>query len=184
MSRIGKLPIPVPEGVSIDITERVITVRGPKGELHQAILPGFAVEQAADNALTIVIKRQTVNTAKYYGLLRTLVANMVTGVSAGFEKQLEIRGVGFRASMQGANLVLNLGFSHPITVAPPEGIVLAVANNTQLTVSGYDKQKVGAVAAQIRALKKPEPYKGKGIIYAGEHVRRKAGKAAAKGATA
>jgi len=181
MSRIGKLPIALPEGVTIEMTDQLITVKGPKGELKQPILPGFAIEQD-DGMLTIVIKRENVNTAKYFGLLRTLVANMVTGVTAGFEKQLEIRGVGFRAAMQGSNLVLNLGFSHPITITPPEGITLAVANNTQLTVTGYDKQKVGAVAAQIRALKKPEPYKGKGIIYAGEHVRRKAGKAAAKGA--
>lgn len=181
MSRIGKLPIQIPESVTVEITERRINVRGPKGELSERLLPGFAVAQTGSE-LSVSPSRDTETTRRNYGLMRTLLYNMVVGVSEGFEKQLEIRGVGYRGQMQGDNLVLNLGFSHPVTVTPPPGVSIAVANNTQITVSGFNKQQVGMVAANIRALKKPEPYKGKGIKYAGEHIRRKAGKATAKGA--
>lgn len=181
MSRIGKQPITVPAGVSVEISAKSITVKGAKGELSQPVFKGFTIEQTDDQLIVKPAKEQDAG-GKFYGLLRTLLNNMIVGVSEGFNKELEIQGVGYRASMQGTNLVLNLGFSHPITITPPTGVELNVTNNTKITVSGYDKQKVGLIAAEIRALKKPEPYKGKGIRYVGEHVRRKAGKTAAKGA--
>lgn len=181
MSRIGKLPIEIPESVMVKINNHLVIIRGPQGELEQRILPGFHVTQT-DNQLIVTPQHKTPETQRFYGLLRTLLNNMVIGVSRGFAKELEIKGVGYRAQMQGRDLVLRLGFSHPIAVTPPEGVLITVANNTRITVAGYDKQKVGAVAANIRALKKPEPYKGKGIKYIDERIRRKAGKTAAKGA--
>ena len=181
MSRIGRQPIQIPDGVTLEVHNQVVTVKGSKGELTTKIIEGFNVEQK-DGVVTVVPQNLTEANRKFYGLSRSLIANMIEGVSKGFEKQLEIQGVGYRAQMEGANLVLALGFSHKITVTPPEGITITVENNTKITVSGYDKQQVGMTAANIRALKKPEPYKGKGIRYIDEHVRRKAGKTAAKGA--
>ncbi len=181
MSRIGKLPITIPAGVTVEITSKSVTVKGSKGELSQPVFDGFTIEQT-DDQLTVKPVREEDAGGKFYGLLRTLLSNMIVGVSEGFTKELEIQGVGYRAAMKGTNLELNLGFSHPVNITPPPGVELSVANNTRITVAGYDKQKVGLIAAEIRALKKPEPYKGKGIRYLGEHVRRKAGKTAAKGA--
>lgn len=178
MSRIGKLPIELPEGVTATIDGRKIVVTGPKGELTQKLMPGFELEQK-ENRLELTIVGETGGQGQYYGLMRTLLANMVMGVSTGFSKVLEVNGVGFRVALQGQNLVLNLGFSHPIEYTVPEEINLSV-DQTTITISGIDKQKVGEVAAEIRSFRKPEPYKGKGIKYQGEVIRRKAGKAAAK----
>jgi large subunit ribosomal protein L6 len=181
MSRIGKLPVQIPEGVTVTLDAKKVSAKGPKGELSVKILPGFEVTQQ-DNQLQVVQKIENPDTQKQFGLLRTLIFNMIAGVSEGFSKELEVKGVGFKAQMKGTTLVMSLGFSHPIEFNPPEGVDLAVNQNT-ITVSGYDKHMVGEAAAEIRAFKKPEPYKGKGIRYVGEHVRRKAGKAAAaKGA--
>jgi large subunit ribosomal protein L6 len=178
MSRIGKLPVEIPEGVTVTIDGRNINVTGPKGELNQKLMPGFELEQK-ENRLELSVTGDKNALGKYYGLMRTLLANMVIGVSEGFSKVLEVNGVGFRVSLQGQKLVLNLGFSHPIEYTAPDGIQLNVEQTT-ITVSGIDKQKVGEVAAEIRSYKKPEPYKGKGIKYQDEVIRRKAGKAAAK----
>lgn len=180
MSRIGKQPINVPAGVEVTITDEQVVVKGAKGELTQKRLPGLKVEQVDSQ---IVVSKQLENdeTQRFFGLQRTLINNMVVGVSEGFSKVLEINGVGYRGTMEGKNLNLSLGFSHKVLYTPPEGVELKVEGNT-ITVSGYDKQRVGEAAAKIRSYRKPEPYKGKGIKYAGEHVRRKAGKTAAKGA--
>lgn len=182
MSRIGKQPIELPENVTVVIDGLSVNVTGPKGELKHKLMPGFVLEQKETRLeLSIADKDKEAQLSQYYGLMRTLVANMVVGVSEGFSKVLEVNGVGFRVNLQGQKLELNLGFSHPILYTAPEGIELAVdQNQNTITVSGIDKQLVGEVAAQIRSFKKPEPYKGKGIKYQGEHIRRKAGKAAAK----
>ena len=176
MSRIGRLPIPVPATVDVSIVGRQITVNGPKGTLTRALHPNMKVTQVDS---TLVVERPT--EAKYHkqlhGLTRTLVANMVTGVTAGYRKPLEITGVGYRAAKVGDKLQLNLGYSHPIEIAPPAGISFDVENPTHLAVSGIDKELVGQIAAQVRAARKPEPYKGKGVHYLGEKIRRKAGKA-------
>ncbi len=183
MSRIGKLPIQIPEGVQVAIDAKSVEVTGPKGSLKTPVLKGFEIANT-DGQLVVTLKADTPDTQKQYGLMRTLLANMILGVSEGYKKELEVKGVGFRVQMKGTTLVMNLGFSHPIEYNPPEGVEISVNQNT-ITVAGFDKQAVGESAAQIRAFKKPEPYKGKGIRYVGEHVRRKAGKAAAaKGATA
>lgn len=182
MSRVGKQPIELPQGVSVVIDGRQVDVKGPKGELSQTLMPGFMIEQKETRLeLSIVDSTKEDELSGYYGLMRTLVANMVAGVSEGFSKILEVNGVGYRVGLQGQKLELNLGFSHPINYTAPEGIELIVdqSQNT-ITISGIDKQMVGEVAAQIRSFRKPEPYKGKGIKYQGEHIRRKAGKAAAK----
>jgi large subunit ribosomal protein L6 len=174
MSRVGKQPIKLPSGVTITVDEQVIKVDGPKGSLTQAQLPGIKIEVKNGEA---VVSRQSEEwefKAKH-GLMRTLVANMVKGVSEGFSKKLEINGVGFRVAMAGAGLKFNLGYSHDINYALPQGIQANVEQNT-IVVSGIDKQQVGQVAAEIRALRKPEPYKGKGIKYAGERILRKSGK--------
>ncbi|MGB3508386.1 MAG: 50S ribosomal protein L6 [Microcoleaceae cyanobacterium] len=179
MSRIGKLPIDVPNKVTITIEGQKVAVKGPKGELSRVIPPEIAVEQ---QEATIVVKPRN-NSRKarqLYGLCRTLVANMVEGVSKGYEKRLEIQGVGYRAQVQGKNLVLNVGYSKPVEMPAPEGIQVAVENNTNVVVSGINKELVGNTAAKIRAVRPPEVYKGKGIRYAGEMVRRKAGKAGKK----
>lgn len=175
MSRIGKKPIDLPAGVEISITGRKVTTKGPKGELF-LMLPGTVEPKVDGQILTIQKVKTSAQAAADYGLYRQLLSNMVTGVSSGFTKQLEIVGVGYRVAQQGSGLLFNLGYSHPIEVAPPAGITLAVQKST-VTVSGIDKAQVGQVAANIRSLRKPEPYKGKGVRYAGEHVRRKAGKA-------
>lgn len=180
MSRIGKQPVKILEGVKVEISPKLILVTGPKGSLEQKIFPGFKVFEKENQ---IVIEKNSNSTLanQQYGLIRSLVNNMVIGVSQGFSKTLEINGVGFKASMEGKNLSLSLGFSHKITYNPPEGIEIKVEGNT-ITISGYDKQVVGEVAAQIRSYRKPEPYKGKGIRYQGEHVRRKVGKTGVKAA--
>jgi large subunit ribosomal protein L6 len=157
----------------------MIVVTGSKGSLSQPLLPGFKIEQQ-DGLVTVVREVENSDTQKQFGLLRTLIANMVIGVSTGFEKTLEINGVGYRAAAEGRGVSLSLGYSHKISYLPPEGVELKVEGN-KIIVSGYDKQLVGEAAAKIRSYRKPEPYKGKGIKYAGEHIRRKAGKTAAKG---
>ena len=179
MSRIGRQPIIIPEGVEVTIADNTVTVKGSKGELNCKVLKGLEV---AKNENQIVVTQKIVNpdTQKQFGLQRTIINNMVVGVSEGFKKELEINGVGFRAQMKGTTLEMSLGFSHPVEFKAPDGVEIAVNQNI-ITITGYDKQKVGATAANIRMLKKPEPYKGKGIKYVGEHIRRKAGKAAAKG---
>jgi large subunit ribosomal protein L6 len=179
MSRIGKRPITIPSKVTVTINGSHVAVKGPKGELARVLPSAVTVEQEGD---TILVKRHDESrlSRQLHGLSRTLVANMVDGVSQGFQKRLEIQGVGYRAQVQGRNLVLSLGYSHPVQIEPPEGIQLAVENNTNVIVSGFDKELVGNVAAQIRDKRPPEPYKGKGVRYAGEAVRRKAGKAGKK----
>jgi large subunit ribosomal protein L6 len=174
MSRIGKQPIPVPSGVTITVDDDFIQVNGPKGSLKQFTLPGLTITQEANQVLVTRVNDEATNRARH-GLMRSLLANMVTGVSQGFEKKLEINGVGYRVQAQGSDLKFNLGFSHDVVYKVPAGVNVAVEQNN-LTVSGIDKQQVGQVAAEIRSLKKPEPYKGKGIKYADERILRKSGK--------
>lgn len=179
MSRIGKLPIPIPDKVNVTIKGQTVTVKGPKGELSRELTPEVAVEQA-DNVISVTRRNESRVARQRHGLSRTLVANMVEGVSQGFEKKLQIQGVGYRAQVQGRNLILNVGYSNPVTIEPPEGVQVAVESNTNVTVSGINKEVVGNTAARIRAVRPPEPYKGKGIRYADEYVRRKVGKAGKK----
>ena len=176
MSRIGRLPIQVPPSVDVSIVGRDITVKGPKGTLARALHPDMTV---AMEGSTLVVTRpsEAKHHKQLHGLTRTLVANMVIGVTDGYRKSLEITGVGYRATKVGDKLQLNLGYSHPIEIAPPAGITFDVENPTHLAVSGINKELVGQVAAQVRATRKPEPYKGKGVHYLGEVIRRKAGKA-------
>lgn len=174
MSRVGKLPIKLPSGVTITVDDNEITVAGSKGTLKQFTMPGITVAQDGDQVLVTRVDDEAIHRAKH-GLMRALVQNMVTGVSTGFSKKLEIQGVGFRVAMQGNQLKMNLGFSHDVLYPIPEGITITV-EGLFITVSGISKQQVGQVAAEIRALKKPEPYKGKGIRYEGEHIIRKSGK--------
>ena len=174
MSRIGKAPIAIPSGVSVTIADDAITVSGSKGTLSQFTMPGIKVSQEDSNLLVTRETNEAVHRSKH-GLMRTLVSNMVTGVSQGFSKKLEINGVGYRVALAGNALKFNLGFSHEIVYDLPQGITATVEQNT-ITISGIDKQQVGQVAAEIRALKKPEPYKGKGIKYADERILRKSGK--------
>jgi large subunit ribosomal protein L6 len=177
VSRIGKQPIAVPDGVEIDVKPGVVSVKGPKGELSQAVSPDMKVEQSNG---TLTVKRPTDRGEHraLHGLTRSLIANMVEGVTDGFEKRLEIQGVGYRARLQGKALELSVGYSHPVSVTAPEGIEFEVPTPTQVIVRGIDKQLVGEIAARIRRSRPPEPYKGKGVRYAGEHVRRKVGKRA------
>lgn len=179
MSRIGRAPITVPTGVSINRQDRHLTITGSKGELQLDLMPGIELSQDGDT-VTIAKATESPETQKSYGLMRTLINNSVIGVSTGYERKLEINGVGFRASVAGNTINLNLGFSHPVAFKLPEGITAKVEKNV-VTISGHDKQAVGQVAANLRALKKPEPYKGKGIKYVEERIRRKAGKTATKG---
>ena len=175
MSRIGKLPVAIPSGVTITVDSEVITVKGPKGELTVPHLSDVTV--AEEDGKMIVTRKDDERIAKaQHGLQRSLLNNAVEGVTKGFEKKLEVSGVGFRVAMSGADLEMQLGFSHPVKYKAPEGVQIAT-NKMEITVSGIDKQQVGQAAAEIRALKKPEPYKGKGIKYAGEQILRKAGKA-------
>jgi large subunit ribosomal protein L6 len=176
MSRIGRLPITIPAGVDVTIDGRLVTVKGPKGELSRELHPDIAVSREDG---TIIVTRPTEQKVhkQLHGLTRTLVNNMVVGVTDGYRKGLEITGVGYRATKNGEKLQLNLGYSHPIEIDPPKGISFEVENPTRLAVVGIDKELVGQVAAQVRATRKPEPYKGKGVRYAGEYIRRKAGKA-------
>jgi len=178
VSRIGRMPIPIPPGVTVDIGEgNRVTVRGPKGELTRTFSPEMIIK-VEDQQILVARPSDQRHHRALHGLTRALLANMVTGVSEGYRKELQIVGVGYRAVQQGEKLILSLGFSHPVEVEPPEGITFTVARDGRsFTVEGIDKELVGKVAAEIRALRKPEPYKGKGIRYAGEEVRRKAGKA-------
>ncbi len=177
MSRIGRQPISVPSGVEVSIAGQEVTVKGPKGTLSHTVADPIRIERADDGTLTVTRPDDDRRSRSLHGLSRTLVANMVTGVTQGYTKSLEIVGVGYRVAAKGEALEFALGFSHPVLVEPPEGISFAVETPTKFSVSGIDKQQVGEVAANIRKLRKPEPYKGKGIRYAGEAVRRKVGKA-------
>jgi large subunit ribosomal protein L6 len=176
MSRIGRLPIAVPSTVDVTIEGRQVTVKGPKGTLSRQLHPDISVRRDEDN---LVVTRPTEQKThkQLHGLTRTLVNNMVVGVTDGYRKGLEITGVGYRAALNGGKLTLNLGYSHPVEIDPPEGITFELENPTRLAVVGIDKELVGQIAAKVRSTRKPEPYKGKGVRYAGEHVRRKAGKA-------
>lgn len=178
MSRIGKLPVPVPDGVEVRIDGAHVTVKGPRGVLDRSFDPDMEITQS-EGAVSVKRASDEARHRALHGLTRSLIANMVTGVSRGYEKRLEIHGVGYRAEQKGGNVVFSVGYSHTVTVEPPEGITLSVESPTLVGVSGNDKEKVGQMAAEIRAIRPPEPYKGKGIRYAGEHVRRKAGKATA-----
>ncbi len=179
MSRIGKKPIEVPAGVTIKIEAGNITVNGPKGSLSQAI-PGEIKVKQEDNQLIAERPNDSKHNRAFHGLTRALLNNMVQGVTTGFERRLELVGVGYRAQLQGKKLVINIGFSHPVEIDPPTGIEFEVPSATRITVRGIDKQLVGNTAAHIRAVRKPEPYKGKGIKYENEVIRRKAGKAGAR----
>jgi large subunit ribosomal protein L6 len=174
MSRIGKLPIPVPSGVTITVDPDLITVAGSKGTLSQFTMPGITVAQSDNEILVTRVNDEPQNRAKH-GLMRALINNMVVGVTKGFEKKLEINGVGYRVNLAGSGLKMNLGFSHEVNYALPQGVTAKV-EGMSITVNGISKQQVGQVAAEIRALKKPEPYKGKGIKYADERIIRKSGK--------
>jgi large subunit ribosomal protein L6 len=176
MSRIGRLPIAVPSSVDVTIDGPQVTVKGPKGTLSRRLHPDMTVSREDTN---LVVSRPTEQKThkQLHGLTRTLVNNMVVGVTDGYRKGLEITGVGYRATLNGRKLTLNLGYSHPIEIEPPEGISFEVENPTRLAVIGIDKELVGQMAARIRSTRKPEPYKGKGVRYAGEQIRRKAGKA-------
>lgn len=176
MSRIGKLPITVPTGVKVDIDGQRVTVQGPKGSLEHTIAEPITISQT-DGELIVARPNDERMSKALHGLSRTLVANMITGVTEGYTKTLEVSGTGYRVQLKGAGLELQLGFSHPVQVDAPEGIKFAVENPTRFSVEGIDKQKVGEVAANIRKLRKPDPYKAKGVRYQGEQIRRKAGKA-------
>ncbi|MEP0915865.1 50S ribosomal protein L6 [Leptolyngbya sp. DQ-M1] len=180
MSRIGKRPITLPAKVTVAINGQEVVVKGPKGELSRVLPAGVTIETEGD---TVTVNR--VNDSRMarerHGLCRTLVANMVEGVANGFQRRLEIQGVGYRAAVQGKNLNLSMGYSHPVLIEPPDGIQFQVENNTNVIVTGIDKEIVGNTAAKVRAVRPPEPYKGKGIRYQGEAVRRKVGKTGGKG---
>ena len=177
MSRIGRKPIPVPEAVTVEVAPGRVSVKGPKGELDQSLSSDMKVEQS-DGVVTVERPTDRGEHRALHGLTRSLIANMVEGVTEGFEKRLEIQGVGYRAQLKGKNLELALGYSHPVPVEAPEGIEFEVPQPTEIVVRGIDKQLVGQVAADIRKRRPPEPYKGKGIRYRGEHVARKVGKRA------
>jgi large subunit ribosomal protein L6 len=177
MSRIGKRPIEIPDGVEIDVKPGLVSVKGPRGELSQAVSSDMKVTQS-NGTLTVERPTDRGEHRALHGLTRSLIANMVEGVTNGFEKRLEIQGVGYRARLQGRTIELSVGYSQPVSVTAPEGIEFEVPVPTQVIVRGIDKQLVGEIAARIRRTRPPEPYKGKGIRYAGEHVRRKVGKRA------
>jgi large subunit ribosomal protein L6 len=177
MSRVGQAPIVIPEGVSVSVTEGKIHINGPRGELHRTLPEEIAVEQN-DAELLVTRTKESRDARALHGLLRSLIANMIIGVTQGYEKALEIQGVGYRAQKQGNDLELAVGFSHSVKKPAPAGIEFDVPTPTRIVVKGIDKELVGQTAAEIRAVRKPEPYKGKGIRYEGEYVRRKAGKAA------
>ena len=177
MSRIGRLPIPVPSGVDVQIEGRAVTVKGPKGTLTHTVAEPIEVKREDDGTLLVERPNDERQNRALHGLSRTLVANMVIGVTDGYSKTLEIVGTGYRVQAKGSDLEFALGFSHPVVVPAPDGITFNVEAPTRFTVSGVDKQKVGEVSANIRKLRKPDPYKGKGVRYQGEQIRRKAGKA-------
>jgi len=178
MSRIGKWPVPIPQGVTVNINKNNVTVKGPKGELSKDFPPEITLKQEDGHIVATRNSDHRTHRAKH-GLTRALLNNMVVGVSNGFSRQLQIEGVGYRAALEGKNLVLNVGYSHPVVFEPPEGISFEVTDRAgrELVVSGADKEIVGEIAARIRRVRPPEPYKGKGIRYVGEQIRRKAGKA-------
>jgi large subunit ribosomal protein L6 len=175
MSRIGKKPVALPKGVTANVAGQTVKVKGPKGELQVTLPVEVAVEAGADS-ISVTPRKEMERAAAMWGLSRTMVNNLVVGVTEGFQQKLEIQGVGYRAAVQGKNLNLQLGFSHDVAYPIPAGITITAEKPTQLTVAGIDKQLVGQVAAEIRAYRKPEPYKGKGVRYADEYVRRKEGK--------
>ena len=177
MSRIGKMPIAVPSGVEVSLEGQQVSVKGPKGTLSHRVAEPITVERAESGELSVNRPDDERESKSLHGLTRTLINNMVVGVTDGYRKGLEITGVGYRATLNGKKLTLNLGYSHPIEIDPPEGISFEVENPTRLAVLGIDKELVGQIAAQVRSTRKPEPYKGKGVRYAGEKIRRKAGKA-------
>ena len=177
MSRIGRIPVTVPSGVDVTIDGSLVTVKGPKGTLSHAVASPISVSRSESGDVVVTRPDDERHSRSLHGLTRTLIDNMVIGVTQGYEKKLEIVGTGYRVTAKGSSLEFALGYSHPITVAPPEGIVFTVESPTHFSVSGIDKQQVGETAANIRKLRKPEPYKGKGVRYAGEQVRRKVGKA-------
>jgi large subunit ribosomal protein L6 len=176
MSRIGRTPVTIPAGVDVAVSGRHVTVRGPRGELSMDVTPPIEVAQA-DGTITVTRPNDEGEIRALHGLSRSLIANMVTGVTEGYRKTLEIVGVGYRVQARGKDLEFSLGFSHPVPVTAPEGITLRVESPTRFVVEGIDKQQVGEVAANIRKLRKPDPYKGKGVRYQGEQIRRKVGKA-------
>ena len=175
MSRIGKMPVAIPAGVTVTIAEALVTVKGPKAQMTHPILPTTTV---VVEGAEVRVSSEKITRNPMFGTMRAKIQNMVTGVTTGFSKTLEIVGTGYRAQMDGKKLVLQLGFSHPVEFNPPEGIAIKVESPTRLTISGHDKALVGQVAADIRGFRPPEPYKGKGVKYEGEYIRRKAGKAA------
>jgi large subunit ribosomal protein L6 len=177
MSRIGRKPIEIPAGVSVSLSPGRVMINGPLGELSQDVPKRMKVEQA-DGAIVVTRPSERGDDRALHGLTRTLVANMVEGVTKGFQKRLEIQGVGYRAALRGQSLELSVGFSHPVVVEPPAGITFEVPSATEVIVKGIDKQQVGQTAAEVRAVRPPEPYKGKGVRYEGEYVRRKVGKRA------
>ncbi|GLZ39953.1 50S ribosomal protein L6 [Actinokineospora sp. NBRC 105648] len=176
MSRIGRLPIPVPAGVDVTIEGQQVSVKGPKGTLALTVAEPIVVARAEDGTLEVTRPNDERQNRALHGLTRSLVNNVVVGVTAGYEKKMEIHGVGYRVVAKGSDLEFALGYSHPVKVPAPEGITFAVESPTKFSVSGIDKQRVGEVAANIRKLRKPDPYKGKGVRYAGEKIRRKVGK--------
>ena len=179
MSRIGKAPIPIPDKVTVNLSGLAVTVKGPKGELSRTLPEGVSISQDGDHLL-VSPTSEARRSRERHGLSRTLVANMIEGVSQGFTRKLEIVGVGYRAQVQGKKLVVSAGYSHPVEMVPPDGVTFAVENNTTVIVSGADKELVGNEAAKVRAIRKPEPYKGKGIKYEGERILRKVGKTGKK----
>ena len=176
MSRIGRQPVAIPSGVTVNVDGQTVTVKGPKGELTHTVVSPITVEQG-ESGLEVKRPNDERDSRSRHGLTRTLINNMVIGVTEGYEKKLEIHGTGYRVLAKGSNLEFALGYSHSITVEPPAGITFVVENQTRFSVQGIDKQLVGEVAANIRKLRKPDPYKGKGVRYAGEQIRRKVGKA-------
>ena len=181
MSRIGKLPVAVPSGVNVTIGDGEVVVKGPKGELRQHVLSNVVDVKMNDGTVVVERKGEAKEHRSAHGLTRTLISNMVEGVTKGFRRSLEIQGVGYRAAKAGENLNLSLGYSHPVVFQAPEGITLSVEGTNKIHIDGIDKQQVGQVAAQIRELRAPEPYKGKGIRYEGEVIRKKLGKAGKAG---
>lgn len=179
MSRKGKLPIPLPKGVELKVTGNQLTVKGPKGSISQELIPAIEVKIEGDEIIVGLTKGHE-DEGHFHGLYRSIVSNMVEGAAKGFERKLEMIGVGYRAAVQGQLLDLQIGFSHPTKLPIPEGVQVKVEKNTSIQISGIDKQKIGQFAATVRAVRPPEPYQGKGIRYEGEYVRKKAGKAAAK----
>ena len=177
MSRVGNKPIPIPKDVTVTLTDNEVTVKGPKGQLKRLVVSGVALE-VSDDVVTVSRENDAAQNRANHGLMRSLVNNMVLGVNQGFEKKLEIIGVGYKAAVQGNKAVFNLGYSHPIQFPFPDGVTISIDKNTKVSVTGIDKEKVGQAAAEIRGFRPPDPYKGKGVRYLGEYVRLKAGKTA------